>query len=117
MKFLCLAYGSEQDWRALSKPEQDSLLAQDTALREEGALMGAVDTQATTVRVWDGNPTTSQQPVAPLKIPLAGFSIIEADSLEAVIDMVSQTPCARANGAIEVRPITILNDEQWKSNS
>lgn len=117
MKFLCLAYGSEQDWKSLSKPEQEALLAQDSVLREEGALMGAVGTQATTVRAWDGNPSTSQQPVAPLKIPLAGFSIIDADSLEAVVAMVSQTPCARAKGAIEVRPITILNDEQWKSNS
>ena len=27
MKFLCLAYGSEKDWKALTKDEQDALLA------------------------------------------------------------------------------------------
>ncbi|TMC48801.1 MAG: hypothetical protein E6J14_10120 [Chloroflexi bacterium] len=27
MKFLCLAYGDEKDWNALSKREQDELLA------------------------------------------------------------------------------------------
>ena len=117
MKFLCLAYGAEKDWNSLSKSEQSTLLAHDSALREEGALMGVVDTHVTTVRAWDGSPDTTQQPVAELKIPFAGFSIIDADSLEAVIEMVARTPCARAKGAIEIRTIKILNDEQWKSPS
>jgi hypothetical protein len=30
-----------------------------------------------------------------------------------VVDMVAKTPCARAKGAIEVRPIMILNDKEW----
>jgi len=84
-------------------------------LREEGALMGAVIPQVTTVRAWNGSPPTSLQPVAELKIPLAGFSMIEDNSLEAVVKMVSQTPCARAKGVIEIRPITIPNEQQWKS--
>lgn len=29
MKYLCLAYGAEKDWHALTKSEQDPLLAQD----------------------------------------------------------------------------------------
>lgn len=115
MKFLCLAYGAKQDWKMLPKEEQDALLEQDATLREKGVLMGGVDTQVTTVRAWEGKPTTSSEPMAALKIPLAGFSIIEADSLNDVVEMVSRTPCARAVGAIEVRPITFLNDEQWKS--
>jgi len=115
MKFLCLAYGAEQDWKMLPKPEQDGLLEQDATLRANGALMGGVNTQVTTVRAWEGRPTTSPEPLAALKIPLAGFSIIEAESLDAVVEMVSRTPCARAVGAIEVRPITFLNEEQWKS--
>lgn len=117
MKFLCLAYGAEQDWKMLPKEEQDALLRQDVTLRENGVLMGGVEAQVTTVRAWEGKPTTSPEPVAALKIPLAGFSVIEADSLEDVVEMVSHTPCARAVGAIEVRPITFLNDEQWKSTS
>jgi hypothetical protein len=27
MKYLCLAYGAERDWKALNKEEQDALLA------------------------------------------------------------------------------------------
>jgi hypothetical protein len=41
MKFLCLAYGAEKDWKALTKDEQDALLAQDDVLRKRGALMAA----------------------------------------------------------------------------
>ena len=42
----------------------------------------------------------SQRP----SLPLAGFSIIEAETIEEVIQLVANTPCARARGAIEIRP-------------
>jgi hypothetical protein len=38
------------------------------------------------------------------QLPLAGFSVIEAESLDEVIALVSNTPCARARGFIEIRP-------------
>ncbi len=37
-------------------------------------------------------------------------SIIEAADLDEVIRLVAGTPCARAKGAIEIRPITAIND-------
>jgi len=110
MKYLCLAYGDEKDWNALSKAEQDALLAQDEAIRTRGALMAAVETTVTTVRAWDGVPTTTNSAVADTKLPLAGFSIIEAADLDEVIQLVARAPCARAKGAIEIRPITAIND-------
>jgi hypothetical protein len=116
MKFLCLAYGSEKDWKALSKGEQDALLAQDEALRQRGTLMGAVETKAITVRAWDGVPHVANQAFAELSVPLAGFSIIEADNLDEVVGLVAKTPCARAKGAIEIRPIMFLNEEEWKAS-
>lgn len=48
MKYLCLAYGDEKDWNALSETEQDSLLAQDEVLRNRGDLVASVQTAATT---------------------------------------------------------------------
>jgi hypothetical protein len=114
MKFLCLAYGAEEDWKTLSKAEQDALLAHDEVLRKKGALMGAVEPRVTTVRAWNGFPETATQPFAELKAPLAGFSILEADTPDEVIDMVAKTPCARAKGAIEVRPIMMLNSQEWR---
>ncbi|HWF08020.1 MAG TPA: YciI family protein [Bryobacteraceae bacterium] len=110
MKFLCLAYGSESDWKALTKEEQDILLAQDELLRKRGVLMGAVQTSVTTVRAWDGTPGTTAGAFANSPVPLAGFSIIEARDLDEVIRLVAGTPCARAKGAIEIRPIIVVND-------
>jgi len=110
MKYLCLAYGAEKDWNALTKAEQETLLAQDEALRKRGVLMAAVQTTVTTVRAWDGEPAATNGAFADSKVPLAGFSIIEAADLNEVIRLVAGTPCARARGAIEIRPITAIND-------
>jgi hypothetical protein len=110
MKYLCLAYGDEKDWKALSKNEQDALLAQDEMLRKRGALMAAVQPSVTTVRAWDGTPTVTEGAFADSRVPLAGFSIIEAADLNEVIRLVAGTPCARAKGAIEIRPILTIHD-------
>jgi len=110
VKYLCLAYGDEKDWKALTKGEQDALLAQDEVLRKRGALMAAVEPRATTVRAWDGTPTITDGAFADSSAPLAGFYIIEAADLSEAIQLVAGTPCARAKGAIEVRPITAIND-------
>ena len=109
MKYLCLAYGDEQDWQALSKREQDELLAQDEVIRQRGNTVAAVESTATIVRAWDGVPKTDDRSLANAQIPLAGFAIIEADDEEQVIELVADTPCARAHGAIEVRPIMQIN--------
>jgi hypothetical protein len=111
MKFLCLAYGAEKDWKALSKQDQKSLLAQDEAIRARGALMASVQPSVvTTVRAWDGTTVTTEGTFAALSAPLAGFSVIEAADLDEVVRLVSGTPCARAKGAIEIRPISNIND-------
>lgn len=114
MKYLCLAYGAEADWKVLTDEEQDELLAQDEVIREKGALMAAVETTVVTVRAWDGKPTTTTAAFADSKVPLAGFSIIEAADLDEVIRLVADTPCARAKGAIEIRPIIEINDFEVK---
>jgi hypothetical protein len=72
--------------------------------------MAAVQTTTTTVRAWDGKPISTDGTFADSKAPLAGFSIIEAADLDEVIRLVAGTPCARAKGAIEIRPIMTIND-------
>lgn len=104
MKYLCLAYGDEKDWMALSKSEQDKLLAQDEVLRRRGDFVAAVQT-ATTVQAPGGRVVTRQGPFVQPKLPLAGFSLIDARDLNEVIELVSKTRCARAGGAVEVWPI------------
>ncbi len=110
MKYLCLAYGSASDWEALSQSERDEYLAQDELIRRRGALMAAVrPEEVVTLRAWDGTPTVTRGPLGTLGHPLAGFSVIEADSVDEVVGLIANTPCARAKGAIEIRPILQIN--------
>ena len=76
--------------------------------------MAAVQTKVTTVRAWNGKPTVTEGSFTDSKLPLAGFSIIEAADVNEVIELVARTPCARAKGAIEIRPIITINDETWQ---
>ena len=66
--------------------------------------MSAVQRTVTSVRNWDQNLQVNNEPFARNDLPLAGFSVIEAESIEEVIELVSNTPCARARGVIEIRP-------------
>jgi hypothetical protein len=105
VKYLCLAYGDGKDWEALSGAEQAELLANDEKLRRRGDFVAALDPTGTVVRAWDGTPTRSAIPFAESRQPLVGFSIIEAGSIDDVVELVAGTPCARAKGAIEIRPL------------
>ena len=68
MKYLCLAYGAEKDWNALSEEEQDTLLAQDEALRRRGVLMAAVQ------RAWQENQLLQRAPSPNPKCRWRGFA-------------------------------------------
>lgn len=104
MKFLCLAYGDEDGWNSLGKDGQRAALAQDAVIRARGDSMAAVQQTVTAVRNWDGQLDVSEERAAKRELPLAGFSVIEAENLEEVVRLVSNTPCARARGVIEIRP-------------
>ena len=110
MKFLCLAYGSEADWQMLTAQQQQNLLQQDTVLRQRGDLVAAVEDCVTVVQAWDGSPRTSPMSISLARWPLAGFSIIDAADVAEAIRLVTNTPCARAGGAVEIRPISLSND-------
>lgn len=109
MKFLCLGYGDEKDWAALTTSEQDELLAQDEVSRNRGDIVAALEPKAITVRAWDGKPATADGAFVNSNLPLAGFGIIEADDMNEAILLVAKTPCARARGVVELRPIAAIN--------
>jgi len=111
VKFLCLAYGDEDGWNTLSEEEKREVLAQDAVIRNRGNLMWAVQRTVTSVRNWDRNLEVNEEPFARNELPLAGFSVIEAQNVEKVIELVSNTPCARARGVIEIRAIWNLGDD------
>ena len=61
-------------------------------------------TDATTVRVRDGEVLTSDGPFAETKEQIGGFYLVECADLDEAIEVASKIPGAR-HGSIEVRPI------------
>jgi len=110
MKFLCLAYGDEEHWKKLTEAEQATLLRTDEMLRKRGDLVVALRNEPTTLTAWDGKSSVSNGPYATSNAPLAGFSIIEAENLQEAYRLVQDSPCARAGGAVEIRPIAAMNE-------
>jgi len=99
-------------WATLSPDEQNAIYAAYQALNEipgvtAGVAMAGPET-ATTVRVQDGKTLTTDGPFVDTKEALGGYFILEADDLDAAIEIASKVPSARLGGAIEVRPT-----EQW----
>jgi hypothetical protein len=66
--------------------------------------MGGPET-ATTVRVQDGRALTTDGPFAELKEAIGGYGFLEADDLDAAIEVASKIPAASMGGAVEVRPM------------
>ena len=60
---------------------------------------------ATTVRVQDGQTLTTDGPFADTKEFIGGYFLLEADDLDAAIDLAGRIPAARSGGAVEIRPI------------
>ena len=69
-----------------------------------GAQLQPVET-ATTVRVEDAQTLTTDGPFADTKEVFGGYYLLEADNVDAGIELASRIPAARTGGGIEVRPV------------
>ena len=69
-----------------------------------GVGLQAPDT-ATTVRVDDGQTLVTDGPFVAVKEALGGWFVLEADDLDAAIEMASRVPAARMGGGVEIRPV------------
>jgi hypothetical protein len=109
MKYLCLVYLEEQDLHAV--PDSDCADC-GAELRKNGQLVAAEALQpvqtGVTVRVRSGKVSITDGPFAEAKEQVAGFYLIEANDLDAAIQVAAKIPPARV-GRIEVRPTRELD--------
>jgi len=45
-------------------------------------------------------------------LPVAGFGVLEAESLDEAVELVSGTPCAVAHGVVEVWPLEVPSSQR-----
>jgi hypothetical protein len=100
---------SPEEWAKLSEEEQRAVYADYQAINETPGVSSGLQLQdpetATTVRVQDGKTLTTDGPFAETKEAIGGYLILEADDLDAAIELAARVPAARLGGAIEVRPV------------
>jgi len=97
--------GSDR-WEALSEAEKKAIYTDYAELNKAegmgpGLPLGLPDA-ARTVQVLDGK--THVKNGTYLTEGVGGFSVYEADSMEAAIALASRIPAARLGGAVEIRP-------------
>ena len=100
---------SPEAWATLSEDEQKAVYADYQAISQTPGVTPGVQMEppetATTVRVEDGRTLTTDGPFVAVKEALGGYLFLEADDLDAAIELAARIPAARLGGAIEVRPI------------
>ncbi|MGY1408179.1 YciI family protein [Luteimonas sp. A611] len=112
MQYLLLVYVDETLLEALPEGEFDRrmrhCLERADALQDEGTLLGFQQLEpartAKSVRRRGGKVSVVDGPFAETKELLAGFNLVEANSLEDAIRMAEELPWAQT-GCIEVRPV------------
>ncbi|HUQ52543.1 MAG TPA: YciI family protein [Gammaproteobacteria bacterium] len=109
---MLMIYNDKSLLDALPQAELDSrmrhCLAHADDLRDEGKLLDAqilaAPTAAKSVRIRNGRTTTTDGPFTETKEMIAGFNVVEADSIDDAVRMAAEFPWAKT-GCVEVRPI------------
>jgi hypothetical protein len=104
-KFVTIGYGDRAGYDRTDPKIRDAAHEHDERLRAEGALMGIAG-EPVQVRNPDGaGVERSEGPFLRSDLPIAGFAVIEAATLEEAVSLVSEAPCAVAHGVVEVWPL------------
>jgi hypothetical protein len=123
VKYLLMVYSNPETWEhpmyardpgflALPESERDELIRQAEDLRREivesGELVAgsalADPVTSRTIRVRDGLPATTDGPYIEAKEQLAGYFVLDCESLERACEIAARIPDARFTG-VELRPI------------
>lgn len=103
--FVTIGYGDEAGYHRTDQSVRDAAHEHDERLRAGGAVMGIAG-QPVQVRNHDGaGVETAVGPYVYSKLPVAGFALIEASSIEEAIALTSGSPCAVAQGVVEIWPL------------
>ena len=112
MQYMALIYADEGGWDALSDDEHSAAYARYQSLAEDARAAGVMQggdelgptSDATTVRVRDGQTSVVDGPYAEAKEVLGGYFIFECASIDEAVDWAARIPAVE-HGAVEVRPI------------
>jgi hypothetical protein len=111
MRYLLQIYSDDAiaEFQRRSADEQDAIIGEYRAIEHSPGVISGHQLQpvetATTVRVEGGQTLLTDGPFVDAKEHLGGFYLVEADELDAALEIAARIPAARMGGAIEVRPL------------
>ena len=104
-KFVTIGYGDEGGYQQTDPEVRSAAHAHDARLVAAGVEMGIAGPPVQ-VRNHDGaGVRTEDGPFMRAPLPVAGFAVIEAADLDEAVRIASGSPCAVAQGVIEVWPL------------
>ncbi len=118
MEYLLANYGDEKaEEQIRSSPEQmkavmGAWFEYDDQIRKAVKVISANVLQptstATTIRAKDGQTITTDGPFAETKEQMGGYYLIDAKDLDEALDWATKMAKLPGGGAVEVRPIAVL---------
>lgn len=103
--FIAIGYGDRDGYERADPAVRDAAHECDARLRERGALMGIAGAPVQVHNHGGTQVATDEGAFLRAELPVAGFSVIEAGTLDEAVALVSGTPCAVAHGVVEVWPL------------
>jgi hypothetical protein len=111
MKFVCLGYGDENTWNAMSKNEREgqieACMAYEAVLRKYGTFVGGVALQsartAKTLRSKGGRVLVTDGPYAETKEQLGGVAINKFTDIDRAAEAWMKHPCLAVGDVLEIR--------------
>ena len=104
-KFVTIGYGDQDGYDRTDPAVRDEAHAHDTRLFEAGAVVGIAGAPVQVSNHDGAGMTVERGSFMSSTLPVAGFAIIEAATIEEAVQLVSKTPCAVAQGVVEVWPL------------
>lgn len=106
--FITIGYGDEDGYLATGQPLRDAAHAHDARLVAEGAIVGVAESPVQVRNHGDLGVELIGGSFMRSDLPVAGFSLIEAATLEDAVALAAMTPCAVARGIVEVWPLSTI---------
>jgi len=112
MKFVCLGYGDERNWNALSPTEREAMLEEcvkyGDVVRKHGDWVDGVALQSVAVakslRSRGGKVLVTDGPYAETKEQLGGVATLKFRDMDHAVEAWSMHPCLRVGDVLEIRP-------------
>jgi hypothetical protein len=109
MQYALLIYVKPGADDGLSDAEQHAVSQEYLEIRKDPRVVGGAHLEpvqtATTVRVAGGETLVTDGPFADTKEVFGGYYLLEADDLDAAIEIAARVPAARMGGSVEIRPM------------